>query len=193
MLVLLIGVNLANASVPVPEGFDEDAPDLPDPTLPADPDQPVETLAPIDPGPVEQGQAIDVGAGYTIQAPAGWTVLNQENDVTVLQKGDVVLVIGGVPTSESPEDLATWYRDAWFADGGVTSGEPVSRQIGNAIPAAELDYTGTFQGTQVDGRIVTGSTAGAGLLVNALAPTGSLAAAFPELESILGSVRLGGS
>ena len=80
----------------------------------------------------------------------------EDDDVTVLQKGAALLVIGGVPTLDPPELLATWYRDAWFADGGYTGGEPVDREVGDGIPAAELDYTGVFQGTQVDGRIVAG-------------------------------------
>jgi hypothetical protein len=112
--------------------------------------------------------------------------------VAVLQKGTTLLVIGGVQTHDPPEVLATWYRDAWFADGGYTGGEPVEREIGSGIPAAELDYTGVFGGTRVDGRIVTASEAGSGLLVNAFAPSGELAASRDDLETILGSVRLGG-
>jgi hypothetical protein len=63
--------------------------------------------------------------------------------------------------------------------------------VGDGIPAAQLDYTGAFDGTTIDGRIVTASEAGAGLLVNAFAPTGMLAEAAPDLDAILASVRLG--
>jgi hypothetical protein len=191
--VLVIGVNLANAAVPAPEDIAEaEAPVLPDATLPADPGQPAETMTPIDPGPIAEGEAIDVGAGYTIRPPAGWTVVSQNDDVAVLQKGATLLVIGGIQTLDSPELLATWYRDAWFADGGYTGGEPVDREVGSGIPGVELDYTGVFGGTRVDGRIVTASAAGSGLLVNAFAPTGELSAARDDLETILASVRLGG-
>lgn len=191
MLALVIGVNLANASIEPPEDIAEVDAVVPEPTLPADPSQPDQTLAPIDPGPIAQGDVIDVGAGFTIQPPAGWSVISQEDDVVVLQKGATILVVAGIPTADTPEDLATWYRDAWFADGSYTGGEPVSRAVGDGLPGAELDYTGIFQGTQIDGRIVTASSAGSGLLVNALAPTGELGTS-DDLEAILASVRLGG-
>ena len=135
ILVLIVGVNLADGAVPAPQHIAEaDAPVLPDATLPADPGQPAETLTPIDPGPIADGEVIDVGAGYTIRPPAGWTVVSQEDDVAVLQKGATLLLIGGIPTLDPPEVLATWYRDAWFADGGYTGGEPVDREVGEGIP-----------------------------------------------------------
>jgi hypothetical protein len=101
-------------------------------------------------------------------------------------------VFDGIASNDTPEDLATWYRDAWFEGGGYTGGDPESRTVGDGIPGATLDYTGVFDGSAVDGRIVTASEDGAGLLVNVFAPTGSLAEAAPDLETILGSVRLGG-
>ena len=168
------------------------APTIPTPRSRSIPGAPDETLTPIEPGPIDHGESIDVGLGYTIRPPGGWTVVSQEDDVTVLQKGATLLVIGAVPSADTPEDLATWYRDAWFQDGGYTGGDPESRTIGDGIPGAQLDYTGAFDGTAVDGRIVAASEDGAGLLVNAFAPTGSLAEAAPDLEAILDSVRLGG-
>ena len=133
ILVLIVGVNLVDGAVPAPQDIAEaDAPVLPDATLPADPGQPAETLTPIDPGPIAEGEVIDVGAGYTIQPPAGWTVVSQQDDVAVFQKGATLLIIGGIPTLDPPEVLATWYRDAWFADGGYTGGEPVDARSGTA-------------------------------------------------------------
>ena len=191
ILVVVVGVNVADASVPLPEAISPiDDPALPDASFPADPGVPAETLTPIEPGPVAQGDTIDVGLGYTIRAPAGWTVVSQEDQTTVLQKGAAMLVIVAIPTEDAPEDLATWYRDAWFQGGGYTGGDVESRTIGNGIPAAEVDYTGAFDGSTIDGRIVTASDAGAGLLINALAPTGSLAEVAPDIDAILASVTL---
>jgi hypothetical protein len=192
ILVVVAGVNMADASVPLPEAITPiDDPAVPDASFPVDPDAPAETLTPIEPGPVEQGDTIEAGLGYTIRAPAGWTVVSQEDETTVLQKGAAMLVIAAIATEDSPEDLATWYRDAWFQGGGYTGGDSRSRTVGNGIPAAEVDYTGAFDGSTIDGRIVTVSDAGAGLLINALAPTGSLAEIAPDIDAILTSVALG--
>ena len=192
ILIVVAGVNIADASVPLPEAIAPiDGPALPDASFPVNPDAPAETLTPIEPGPVEDGDTIDVGLGYTIRAPAGWTVVSQEDETTVLQKGAAKLVIAAIPTEDSPEDLATWYRDAWFQGGGYTGGDIESRTVGAGIPAAEVDYTGAFDGATIDGRIVTVSDAGAGLLINALAPTGSLAQVAPDIDAILGSLALG--
>jgi len=193
ILVVVIGVNVADAAIPLPEnpGPIED-PAIPDATFPVEPGVPVQTMTPIDPGPVAEGETIDVGLGYTIRPPGGWTVVSQQDEMTVLQQGAAVLVIGAIASEDTPEDLATWYRDAWFRDGGYTGSDPVPRTVGDGIPGAQLDYTGAFQGTTIDGRIVTADEDGAGLLVNAFAPTGSLSDVAPDVEAILGSVRHGG-
>jgi hypothetical protein len=192
ILVVVIGVNIADASVPLPE--DPAAiqdPALPDASFPVDPGAPQETLTPVDPGPIREGETIDLGYGYSARPSAGWSVVSQDEGATVLQKGDAVLVIATIPSQDTPEDLAAWYRDAWFGGGSFTGGDPESRTIGADLPAAQLDYTGAFEGTTVDGRIVTASQDGAGLLLNVFAPTGSLSGAVPDLESLLESVRLG--
>ncbi len=193
ILVVVIGVNVADAAVPLPRNLAPvDDPAVPDASFPVDPDAPAGTLSPIEPGPIRQGATLDVGLGYTIRVPAGWSVVSQEDNAMVLQKGAALLVVEAVASDDSPEDLATWYRDAWFADGGFSGGEPESRSVGEGIPAAQLDYTGAFDGTTIDGRIVTASEAGAGLLVNVFGPAGTLPEAAADLESILGSVRMDG-
>jgi hypothetical protein len=197
ILAVVIGVNVADAAIPLPDNpAPFDAPGLPDASFPADPGAPGgpdATLTPIDRGPVEDGDQLDVGQGYSIRLPGGWTLVSQEDGVTVLQQGAALLLIDALPTEDTPEDLAQWYRDAWFQDGSYTGGDPASRTIGAGIPAADLDYTGTFDGTTVDGRIVTAAEDGAGLLVNVFAPTGSLTEVAPDLESILASVQRGGA
>jgi hypothetical protein len=193
MLVVVIGVNVADASVPLPDDPRAiDDPAIPGASFPVEPGAPEETLTPIDRGPVGQGDRLDVGLGASIVAPAGWSLVSQDDSVTVLQKGAALLVLAAIPTEDSPEELATWYRDAWFADGGYTGGDAEPRTIGDGLAGAQLDYTGAFQGAAVDGRIVAASQDGIGLLVNALAPTGSLAEVAPDLEAILRSVRLEG-
>jgi hypothetical protein len=192
ILVVVIGVNVADASMPLPEDLAAvEDPAIPDASFPVDPGAPAATVTPVERGPVDQDQTLDVGLGYSIRVPAGWSVVSREDEVTVLQKGAALLVVGGIASQDTPEELATWYRDAWFADGGYSGGNLESTVVGDGIPAAHLDYTGVFDGTTIDGRIVAASAAGAGLLVNAFAPTGLLAEVAPDLDSILASVRLG--
>jgi len=193
ILVVVIGVNVADASVPLPENpAPIEQPGLPEASFQAEPGGPDATLTPVDPGPIGRGETIDLGLGYTIRVPDGWSLVSQDQDTTVLQRGAALLILAAVPTEDTPEELATWYRDAWFQDGTYTGGDPESRTVGGGIPAARLDYTGTFEGTSVDGRIVAASEGGAALLVNLIAPTGSLVDAAQDLEAILESVRLGG-
>jgi hypothetical protein len=193
ILVVVIGVNVADAAVPLPDDpAPVEDPAIPEASFPVAPGAPEPTLTPVDPGPLRQDRPLDLGLGSTITVPAGWSLVSQEDEVTVLQKGAATLVVAAIPSEDSPEDLATWYRDAWFADGGYTGGDPESRTVGDGVPAAQIEYTGAFQGTAIDGRIVTASSDGVGLLVNAFAPTGGFAEVPPDLEAILGSVRLGG-
>jgi len=197
ILVVVIGVNVADAAIPLPDHpASADGPAVPDASFPTDPGAPGApdaTLTPVGRGPVEQGEELDVGLGYTIRPPGGWTVVSQEDEVTVLQKGAAVLVFEAIASEETPEDLARRYRDAWFQDGSYTGGDAASRTVGDGIAAAQLDYTGAFEGTAVDGRIVAATADGAGLLVNLFAPTGSLTEAAPDLETILASLRLAGA
>lgn len=192
MLALVIGVNLANAAIPLPEDpAVAEGPLIPEPTFEPPPGEPVVTAEPMDPGPIADGQRIDVGAGYSIAPPDGWSVISSDEDVKVLQKGAVLVVVISLAADEPPDVLAASYRDAWFADGAYTGGDPVDREVGNGLPAAEVDYTGLFEGTQVDGRIIAASSAGSGLVVNALAPSGALSGMDDDVESILASVVLG--
>jgi hypothetical protein len=194
ILVIVIGVNVADAAIPLPDHpAAADGRAVPDASFPTDPDAPGApdaTLTPVGRGPLEQGEELDVGLGYTIRSPGGWTVVSQEDEVTVLQRGAAVLVFEAIASEETPEDLARRYRDAWFQDGSYTGGDPASRTVGDGIAAAQLDYTGAFEGTAVDGRIVTATADSAGLIVNLFAPTGALTEAAPDLETILASLRL---
>jgi hypothetical protein len=186
---VVFGANLANAALPLPPD-----PGLidPGPGIPADP-QPVDKPdpSPVAPGPVLPGVGVTVGAGFTIELPAGWTSVGAEEGV-VLQKGGVLLVAAGFGWDGSATELAAAYRDAWFEDGEFSGDDPEAGSIGSGIAAAGLNYTGLWNGTQVDGAITAGVIDGSGLIVNVVAPTGGLNTVSSDLDDILGTVRHAG-
>jgi hypothetical protein len=132
---------------------------------------------------------VDVGAGFVIHPPDGWTVVGGDEGLTVFQKSGVLLIVGGLAWAGTPSELAAQYRDAWFAGGQFSGDEPQAGSIGNGIPAAGLSYTGVIEGTQVDGAIVTGVTDGAGILFNIFGASGSLNGVSDDLDTILGPVQ----
>lgn len=220
VLAIIIGVvfgaNIVNAAMPLPE---EPTAVDPGPALPQDPGgptetqapqptqepggptetsipiqtlPPIETAAPLDPGPVNPGSGVVVGAGFVIFPPDGWSAVGGDNGLTVFQKSGVLLIVGGLPWSGTPSELATQYRDAWFAGGQLSGDDPTAGEIGNGIPAAGLNYSGVVEGTQVDGAIVTGATNGAGVLFNFFGASGSLNGVSSDLDTILGTVQYTG-
>jgi hypothetical protein len=138
---------------------------------------------------VSPGSGVDVGAGFVISPPDGWSVVGGENGLTVFQKSGVLLIVGGLPWAGSASELATQYRDAWFGSGQFTGDDPKAGEIGNGIPAAGLNYSGVIDGTQVDGAIVTGATSGAGILFNFFGAQGSLNGVGDDLDLILKTVQ----
>jgi hypothetical protein len=209
----VFGANFVNAAMPLPEEptVVDPGPALPqepgvppetqapqptqDPGGPTETSIPIETLPPletappVDPGPVSPGDGVDVGAGFVIFPPDGWSAVGSENGLTVFQKSGVLLVVGGLAWAGTPSDLATQYRDAWFAGGQFNGNDPKAGQLGNGIPAAGLEYSGVIDGTQVDGAIVTGATGGAGILFNFFGASGSLGGVSDDLDLILKTVQ----
>jgi hypothetical protein len=212
ILGVVLGANLVNAATPLPTdpGAVDPGPGIPNDPGPTEQPQPVptpgpgetntpirtlpplgpvETAAPLDPGPVQPGEGVDVGAGYVLFPPEGWTVVGGEEGLTVFQKNGVLLIVGGFAWNDSAPALATTYRDAWFTGGQFTGDDPQTGSIGNGIPAAALNYTGVVNGTQVDGLIVAGSVNGSGLIVNVFGASGSLAGVSTDLDTIFATVQ----
>jgi hypothetical protein len=186
---VLLGSNIVNAALPLPQdpSIADMGPGIPA-GQPADEPQP----SPVQPGPVAPGAGIEVGGGYLIFPPTGWTSVGS-GEATVLQKGSVLLIVAGFPWDGSAIDLASAYRDAWFEDGQFTGDDPEAGSLGSGIPAAGLNYTGTWNGTQVDGAIISAATDGSGLILNVVGPTGGLNAVSSDIDTIIGTVgRTGG-
>jgi hypothetical protein len=220
MIGVLFGANLVNAALPLPEdpGVVDPGPGLPIQPQPTDQPQPIateepgqpgesqtpirtlsplesqapfETAPPVDPGPVQPGQGVDVGGGFVVYPPGGWTAVGSEGG-SVFQKGNVIVIVAGIPWDQSAADLATAYRDAWFSGGQFTGDDPQAGSLGNGIPAAGLNYTGVWNGTQVDGAIVTGATGASGLIINIVGPTGGLGAVSSDIDTLLSTVQYTG-
>jgi hypothetical protein len=149
---------------------------------------PAETAAPVEPGPVAPGESVAVGAGFVLYPPAGWTSVGSDAGI-VLQKGGVLVIAAGLPWDQSPADLAVAYRDAWFAGGQFTGGDPESGQLGSGIPAAGLNYTGLWNGAQVDGAIIGAALERSGLILNIVGPSGTLTGVSDDLDTLLGTIQ----
>lgn len=196
MIGVVFGVNVVNAAVPLPSdpGFIDPGPAAPlDPNPPVqDPNRPLPTVAPVDPGPVAPGAGLQVGAGVVIYPPDGWTALGTEDGVTVLQKGGVVMIVAGIEWGGTPLELAAGYRDAWFEGGQFAASDPESGSVGNGVPGAALSYSGILEGTQVEGIIVSGATGGAGVILNSFGAQGTLNGVSNDLNSVFGTVQFTG-
>ena len=61
----------------------------------------VETAPPVQPGPVDPGEGVDVGGGFIVFPPSGWTAVGAEGSA-VFQKGGVdYYVSAGIARLES--------------------------------------------------------------------------------------------
>ncbi|HYN47607.1 MAG TPA: hypothetical protein VER83_02005, partial [Candidatus Nanopelagicales bacterium] len=118
--------------------------------------------------------------------------VGSESGQVVLQKAGAIVIVLGVPWQQSPADLATAYRDAFFASRQLTANEPESGEIGNGIPAVALAYTGILEGTQVDGAIFAGASGGTGVAVNVFAAQGGLQGLGSDIDAILGTIQVAG-
>ncbi len=187
----VLGANLVNAVVPLPSRTEAVNPG---PGVPAQPNpnpgQP--TAAPVQPQPVAPGTGLAVGSGVTVYPPDGWSVVGSQSGQVVLQKGAGVIVVLAMSWAKSPNDLVVAYRDAFFKNGQFTANEPQSLQIGNGIPAAGFQYTGVFEGSQVDGAIVAGAAGGSGVAVNVIAPSGGLQSVSDDADKLLRTVQIKG-
>lgn len=191
MVATVFGANLVNAAVPLPTdpGTVSPGPEVPAGPGPG-PGQP--TAPPVEPGPVAPGGALDVGYGVVVYPPSGWTVVGSESGQVVLQKAGALVIVVGLPWKQSPTDLASAYRDAFFATGQLTAGQPESGEIGTGIPAVALSYTGILEGTQVDGAIFAGASGGTGAVVNVFAAKGGLEGLGSDVEAIVGTIQVTG-
>lgn len=191
MIATVFGANFVNAAIPLPAdpGTVNPGPGVPGDPGP-DPGQP--TAPPVEPGPVQPGTGIDVGYGVVAYPPNGWTVVGSESGQVVLQKAGAIVIIVGLPWQQSPADLATAYRDAFFASGQFTANEPESGEIGSGIPAVALTFTGILEGAQVDGAIFAGASGGTGVVVNVFAAKGGLEGLGNDIDAILGTIQVTG-
>jgi hypothetical protein len=200
MIGVLFGVNVVNAAVPLPT---DPAVVDPGPAIPADPNPPTTapgqptnapqpTSGPVDQGPVTPGAGVAVGAGVEIYPPGGWTVVGHDSGMTALQKGGVVMIVGGIAWTSTPIELATQYRDAWFEGGQFTANDPQTGSVGNGVPGAAMAYTGVIENTTVDGIIVAGATGGAGVVINVFGAQGTLNGVSDDLNTVFGTVQFTG-
>ena len=63
----------------------------------------------------------------------------------MLQKGGVLLIVGGFACPGTPMELAEAYRDGWFAGGEFCADDAQTGEIGNGIPAAIITYSGVVR------------------------------------------------
>jgi hypothetical protein len=134
---------------------------------------------------------VAVGGGFVVFPASDWTSVGGE-DAAVFQKGGVLVIVAGFPWDQSPGDLATVYRDAWFAGGELTGDDPQAGSLGSGIPAAGLNYTGVWNGGQVDGAIIAGAVDGSGLIFNIVGPAGALNAMSDDLDTFLATIQHAG-
>jgi hypothetical protein len=189
MVATVLTVNLVNAAVPLPA--DPAAIPGDGPALPGDaPDSVDPPVAPVEPGPVVPGGAVEVGGGFVLYPPAGWTVVSSEAGAVVLQKGGVVLVALATAWDDDPGSLADGYSEAFFATGQFQSSSPETGTLGNGIPAVVISWTGIIDGGQYDGVIAGGANGGTGMILNVVAPKGQLGSVADDLETIGETLRI---
>jgi hypothetical protein len=196
ILGVVVGANLVNAALPQPDspgslGAGPAVPVGSQPPAgsgPAATGSPPATTVPLEPGPVAAGEGIDVGGGFVLSPPAGWTAVGSDNGI-VLQKGGVLVITAGFAWDGTAVELAGAYRDQWFSGGEFTGDDPRPGSVGSGLPAAGLSYTGIWNGGHVDGAIVTAAVDGSGLIVNIVGPTGALAGVGDDLDTILASIQ----
>ena len=180
------GANLVNAAFPFPSEPSVVDPGPPVPGPSAAPDGP----SPAAPGPVAPGTPVEVGSGVVLYPPAGWTVVGSDVGQVALQRASAILIAVAGPFDGTPGDLATAYRDAFFAEGQLTAGDPETVQLGDAIPAVAFPFTGISGGAQVDGVIAAGVGSGTGVVLNFVAPRGQLQGISDDIDIILATVQL---
>ncbi len=197
MIGVVGGVNMVNAAMPLPNapanGGDQ-------PAIPAEPvgEQPTNdpnnpAPEPVQPGPVQPGTTVSIGDNYTLVMPDGWTVENNADGWMVFVKGGAVLAIGNVGFDGSSTDLLTAYQDEWFKTGQFTGDQVQSGTIGNGIPVAATNYTGTTKdGGAIDGFILATAEKGHGMVINAFAAQGQLSAMGNDIDAILKSIKRAG-
>jgi hypothetical protein len=192
MIGTIVGANLVNAAVPLPA---EPAGVDPGVQIPVEPGTSpgLPSTPPVEPGPVEAGTPVDIGAGVVAYPPAGWTVVGSEPGEVVLGKGGAIVLLVGVPWTTGPRELAIAYRDAFFEAGELTGSEPESGAIGDGVPAVAIAYSGLLDGTPVDGAIITGATATTGVIVNVFGASGSLRGVGDDIDAMLATISVPGS
>lgn len=185
MVGAVVGANLVNAAVPLPE--EPAIPDVPAPTIPGADPGPVEpgpVEPPADAGPVTPGSPVEVGHGLVLYPPAGWTVVAAETGSVALQKGGVILLALATPWEGDPASLADTYAQAFFAEGQFQSATPKTGTLGNGVPSVVIGWSGIVDGSQYDGAIAAGVASGTGMVLNAIAPKGQFQGVADDLDAI---------
>ena len=207
MFGVVVGVNIVNAAIPLPQDPSSDTPGV-QPIASVDPGQPVgpaptmdpgtnpgpaASTTPLEPGPVTPGTSVDIGGNFSLVMPKGWSIADNSDGWMIFTKGSAVVAVGNIPYNGTPLELLTAYKDQFFTEGNLTADDPSSGTIGNAIPIAGLNYTGTLKASAtVDGFIIAAAENGKGMVINAFAPTGKLSAMSDDLDAILKSIKRAG-
>lgn len=139
------------------------------------------------------GAAVDVGPAVRLHPAPGWEteVRHEAGDLhaVLLARGTVVLAVVAAPAGGvEAGDLLAAYEADLLSEGfaALTVGEPETATLGG-LPAARAGYVGTTTGgAAIEGFLLAVvSEAGQGVVFDAAAPSGDLAAAVDDLVAMI--------
>ena len=139
------------------------------------------------------GPTVDVGPAVQLHPARGWEteVRHEDGDLhaVLLARGTVVLAVVATPArGVEPGDLLAEYEAGLLSEGfaDLTVGEPEMGTLGG-LPAVRVGYVGTTTGgAAVEGFVVAVvSATGQGVVFDAAAPSGDLAAAVDDLAAMI--------
>jgi hypothetical protein len=180
VLVLLVaglaGSNLLNGVVPLPAGASDNG-----------------TAGGTSTGPVAPGSPLQVGSGVQIYGPNGWSVVKSEAGTVALGKGSGVIVVLARPFSGTLAQLEAAYRDAEVGASGSVASDPKQVTFGKGIPGMAVVYSTTSPNAgPIDGAYFVGLVNGTAVIVDVLAPQGTLSRYSDDADVVLSSVSVKG-
>ena len=136
------------------------------------------------------GGPIDVGGGAVRLTPLpGWAAAEPHGATeAVLTRGGVGLDVTAVPGfTGSPVDLATRYAQEVLGSrfDRLTVGEPATGALASGIPTLRFGYVGIADGVPIEGVATAAVGSRGGAVFDTSAPTGDLAWAVSDLESMI--------
>jgi len=146
-------------------------------------------------GELPAGAPIAVSQGVTVRPPSGWSSAARQwavgpNGVSIRKGGGIVAFAADLFNGTSQQLLADQLSQLTQQFGYLQTLPPDGVTVAGSVEGRRELFTGTQDGSSLDGELVAASSGTVGVVMLAIAPTGQLQALQGDIDQMLSTMGI---